>query len=294
MSEEFERTQARLENIQAIRPILTALRTISLGTWHASLSKIAGTKDYVEDINSIMSLLPPYIPLIPLKALNNQERTSSNTSREILLVVGSDRGLCGKFNTSIVEVLDNYLVGKESGTFQIYSVGNKLRPLINKSGWKIVQHSKLAVKSYPAYQKAFALSKQFFAAFESKQVDRVNVLYNHYLGASKFEPKIFQLIPFSPETKQKIIQHELRSLPIIDTKIEYIYAQSILQLISVTLFQCLLESSASEHSLRYNLMEEAIHNADRIIEELNQSVQMSRKQAITQEMQELASGAGLL
>ena len=48
-----------------------------------------------------MSLLPPYIPPIPLKALNNQERTSSNTSREILMVVGSDRGLCGKFNTSI-------------------------------------------------------------------------------------------------------------------------------------------------------------------------------------------------
>jgi F-type H+-transporting ATPase subunit gamma len=82
--------------------------------------------------------------------------------------------------------------------------------------------------------------------------------------------------------------------PIIDTDPLSLYTTVIEQSVAVELYRVLLASSAAEHSMRFQLMESATQNADRLIEELTLIIRTARRQEITQEMQELAAGAGLL
>jgi F-type H+-transporting ATPase subunit gamma len=81
--------------------------------------------------------------------------------------------------------------------------------------------------------------------------------------------------------------------PIIETDAFQLYTRIVEQMVAISFYERLLESTASEHSTRFQLMEDATRNADRLIEEVTMNIQQATKAAITQEMQELAAGAGL-
>jgi ATP synthase F1 gamma subunit len=116
--------------------------------------------------------------------------------------------------------------------------------------------------------------------------------FNAYHGTGRYEPTVARLIPPTlpapgPDTLPW-------PPPIIETDPLSLYTRVVEQWAAVSLYGLLLESAAAVHSARFQLMEAATQNADRLIDELTLTVQTARQQAITQEMQELAVGAGLV
>jgi F-type H+-transporting ATPase subunit gamma len=147
----------------------------------------------------------------------------------------------------------------------------------------------------------------------SKEIGGVDIIYNQYRGTGTYEPTVMQLIPPQlptgetplaqgpaepdariQETRSSARQGEAWPPPIVDTDPLSLYATVIEQSTAVQLYGVLLESSAAEHSTRFQLMESATQNADQLTEELTLVIQTARHHEITQEMQELAVGAGLL
>jgi F-type H+-transporting ATPase subunit gamma len=102
------------------------------------------------------------------------------------------------------------------------------------------------------------------------------------------------LIPPDLRSDQSATAPEIWPPPIIETDPLGLYARLVEQLTAATLYDCLIDSAVAEHAARFRLMEEASQNAAQLIEELTQSIQAARRQAITREMQELIVGAGLL
>ena len=102
MTQSFERAKSRLDNIETIEPLLGALRTISMGAWQKALNDIEKIKQYEENFSHILSIILPKIksPQIrkPKRIVKKPELADN-----IILIIGTERGLCGKFNEKLAE-----------------------------------------------------------------------------------------------------------------------------------------------------------------------------------------------
>jgi F-type H+-transporting ATPase subunit gamma len=288
--EDIERIEARLANIRTVEPILDALRTISIGSWQIALRQQERLHEHNARLRAVLPALIPHLPTSRQKCL---PVVSTVPQRIAALVIGSERGLCGRFNAVLVEGARDYLHARaqEGCQVELLALGTRLVRLIRRRGWAVAWSGPLSVTSLPSFATARELCGRWWAAYEEGSLDAVDLLYNAYRRAGVYVPTILRLIP--PELPA-VSGGEVWPPPIIETDPLRLYQQAIAQQVSLHLYQVLLESAAAEHSTRFQLMESATQNAQRLIVELSQFVQSARRQAITREVQELAVGAGLL
>lgn len=327
--EELERARERLENIRSVKPILGGLRTISLGSWQAALKRRSGVRDYARQLRDMLPWLVPHlqsekplgarlrevVPFSPAVSGRGEEKSKTDSALRQLkaLVVGSERGLCGRFNVAVVEETERYLE-RESATgssVELMVLGRRAQRVLRRRGHEPTEAGTLSMTTLPSLSLAFDLARQWLAAYEDRMIDGVDVIYNGYRGTGRYEPTVVRLIPPQPSTRRLAGEageggmqakeprvsaggREPWPPPIIDTDPLSLYATVAEQSVAVQLYRILLDSSAAEHATRFQLMESATQNADRLIEELTLVVQTARRHKITQEMQELAAGAGLI
>lgn len=329
--EDVERASERLENIQSVKPILGGLRTISLGSWQAALKRRSNVRDYAERIRAVLPALLPELERretvvtrarrhlsLPqtLSALRaGGSRPERRPKHYVALALGSERGLCGRFNAAIADEVERYLEDCAAAgvTTQLMVLGSRAERTLRRRGHEPIQAGTLSMTSLPAASLAFDLARRWLASYEDHELDAVDLIHNHYRGTGTYRPTVTRLIPpqlvkegtrvAERENAGRTEGSRSRSTgplrppwppPIIDTDPLSLYGTVIEQSTAVHLYSILLDSSAAEHSTRFQLMESATQNADRLIEELTLSIQTARRHEITQEMAELAVGAGLL
>jgi F-type H+-transporting ATPase subunit gamma len=282
--QDLEQAENRLDNVRIVEPILSALRTISLGSWQAALKRKDGAHRYAERLEATLPALSPHIPP------DGEERAGA---RVVALMVGSERGLCGRFNAAVVERTERYLAEQETAGAQVELVvmGTRAARILRRRDGAPASPATLPVTGLPSYRLAFDLTRRWLARYEEHELDAVDLIHNAYHGTARYEPAVVRLIPPTLPTPDAAA---LPWPPIIETDPASLYARVVEQWTAVRLYELLLESAAAEHSARFQLMEAATQNAERLIDELTLVVQTARQQAITQEMQELAAGAGLL
>jgi F-type H+-transporting ATPase subunit gamma len=323
--EELERAQERLENIRSVKPILSGLRTISLGSWQGALKRQTGVQDYAGRLRAMLPSLLPQLQarrtiLAQLRArlfaytlqpANRGPRADRPTQpvRFEALVIGSERGLCGRFNVAVAEEAERYLKEHVAQGVDVHlrTLGSRAQRVLQRRGYETPQAGALSVTALPPFSLAFELASAWLAAYERQELDAVDLIHNGYRGTGAYKPTVTRLIPprivrdEAPRRAPKGIEPPTARQPrgpwpppIVETDPLSLYATVIEQWAAVQLHQVLLDSAAAEHSTRFQLMESATQNADRLIEELTLTIQTARRQQITQEMGELAAGAGLI
>jgi len=297
--EELEHAQTRLDHIRTVAPILGALRTISLGSWRVALRQKIGVQQYEERLTAILSLLVPH--LSPGRRARRSARRArhadpSSSGQLVILVVGSERGLCGRFNAELVERAEQYLAEQEATGVQValMALGTRVRRILLRRERPLAWSGSLSVAALPPYTLAIDLARRWLARYEAYELDAVDLVYNAYHGAARYEPAVTRLIPPQLSFEGDAASRDPWMAPIIETDPLSLYARVVEQWAALSLYELLLDSAAAEHSTRFQLMEAASQNADRLIEELTLVIQTARQQAITQEMTELAAGAGLI
>ncbi|MGD8997722.1 MAG: F0F1 ATP synthase subunit gamma [Anaerolineae bacterium] len=341
--EEVERAQERLENIRSVKPILGGLRTISLGSWQATLKRRSGVREYTRRLKSILPSLLPHLQVQKNVLIRLRERLSPRLPSPVdrvvradrpvrpaaieALVIGSERGLCGRFNVAVADEAERYLRRHSARgiNVQLRTLGSRARRVLQRRGYEITQAGALSATALPHFSLAFELARAWLTAYERGELDAVDLIHNGYRGTGTYQPKVTRLIPpritagqasaeqaeeatdpphrTSSQPRRPSRKHDRAPLrpprrpwppPIIETDPLSLYATVVEQLAAVQLYEVLLDSGAAEHSTRFQLMESATQNADRLIEELTLTIQTARRQQITQEMGELAAGAGLI
>jgi F-type H+-transporting ATPase subunit gamma len=293
---EAERSQERLDIIRTVQPIVSALRTISLGSWQAALKRRRGLQRYVDHLREIVLLLTPHLPQpkwewLPF-SIGGSRHSTAEEGREVVLVVGSERGLCGAFNDRVVEGAQDYL-SQQSGA-ELWVLGDRARRLFARSEREIAWSEGLATSALPGFDLALSLTERWLHAYEDKTLNTVHLIYNAYQGVGRYEITVEQLIPPEPPSTDTERAARVEPSIIVETDPVALYTRVVEQWAAVQLYTLLLDSAAAEHAARYQLMEGATQNAERLIEELTAELQAARRREITQEMQELAAGAGLL
>jgi F-type H+-transporting ATPase subunit gamma len=230
------------------------------------------------------------------------------------VVIGSERGLCGRFNISVADHAERYL-RRESArglNIDLTVLGSRAERALRRRGLDPALVGGISPTRVPTLALALELSRRWLTAYEKRQLDAVDVIRNAYRGTGAYQPTTTRLIPPelprretvpSPEAGRNQPSKDTRSAearaeswppPIVETDPLSLYTTVVEQWAAARLLELLSDSSAAEHSTRFQLMESATQNADRLIEELTLIVQTERRKEITQEMAELATGAGLV
>ncbi len=291
MTQSYERIVARLSNLQAIAPLLGALRTISMGTWQMAQNKLNRLTDFQENYHQILRQVSPLI------AKNGKPKEiRQQTDRNIILFIGTERGLCGKFNENLAADAQEWIEEQPTPPAQTWAIGSRMSHTLNVLGrtpdWSVMLDSDFL----NSYRRAYLTTQQWIVNFEDGQFDQLTVLYQQKSGEGQIQFAKTTLLPF--DLNDQVITEVTGDLPwpppIIETNPQGIYDQIKAHFIASTFYRALLESAIAEHSSRFLLMEEAKKNSDDIITSLNRELNIERKRKITREMQELAVGAGLI
>ena len=277
MSQNIEKINRRKKNIETISPLLSALRTISLSNWRSSLNREKNLKSYIEQLEDAQNIV---------KENANITHPQKFSQKKILYIIGTNRGLCGNFNKSIRDffIQEISLKNKE---LEITLIGKRLSRVFKQANLSFTKALDFPdIKNIQDF--TISLSRSGATNFQHSSV---SVLYNKYIGASKY---ITTLQSIYPREDIILVERDINSGEfIVDTDpqqlmrmIEFISFNSHLQL-------CLLSSLASESSARFSIMENAGRNVDDMINELNIIIQDHRRGKITTETQELAVSSGL-
>lgn len=296
-----ERTRARLANIRTVQPILGALRTISLGSWQAALNRRAGLQRYATQLQQLLAQLVAGAGSrmrLPARRVQHLPAAAAHP-RVVLLAVGSERGLCGRFNQVVVEQVLAYLERHAAVemTVEVAVLGSRLQRLLQRRNVPLSWAAPLSTSSLPSFAQARTLTREWLARYEAYTLDAVEVVCNVYRGVGRYDTMVQRIIPPEPpalQVDEAAMPPNVMAPLIIETDPWSLYVRVLEQATMLRCYGLLLESATAEHATRYQLMEGATQNAERLIEELTLELQALRRQAITREMQELAVGAGLL
>jgi F-type H+-transporting ATPase subunit gamma len=211
-----------------------------------------------------------------------------------LLVVTSDRGLCGGFNSNVVREARRQIRELESAgkKVKLYCVGRKGRDLLRRDqASKILGMTLVAAKKYIDFSIADDLTRDLLERFEAGEFDVMRVVYNRFKSVISQETTVAQLVPVQIK---KANDNKPSSSYEFEPEEEEILAKLLPRNLSTQIFSTILESAAGEWGARMAAMDSATRNAGDMINKLTLNYNRSRQAFITKELIEIISGAEAL
>jgi F-type H+-transporting ATPase subunit gamma len=287
--EDLERIHERLDNIKDIEPLLAALRTIAASGWHLSRTRLAVARAFVVELTQVLQALKPHLPeggwLV-------QAREPVETVG--MLVIASERGLCGNFNDAVLQGAEQYIAQAQQQGYRVelITLGARAEQHFRRRGVSPLWAESLPVTRVASLDLARALLARLQEGYDAGRYDRLDIIYMPYRRGFVTEAL---LAPFLP-LRLPVVEGGAPAwpTPLIDADPQVILRQAMTQWALAEFYRCLIESAASEQSARFRMLDGASDNSRRLIEELTANYHVARQHAITMELLDLASGAGLL
>ncbi|MFM2043649.1 MAG: synthase gamma subunit [Pseudomonadota bacterium] len=212
----------------------------------------------------------------------------------LLVVMTSDRGLCGGFNGTIVREAKRQIarLQAEGKEVKLLCVGRKGRDLLRRDYAKLIVHSyeELAKKRL-AFADADKVATKVLELFDAGAYDVCSIIYNKFKSAITQVVTVQQVVPFKPQVALAVDTGEAKALYEFEPNEEKILADLLPRNLSIQVYSALLESAASEQGARMTAMDNATRNAGDMIKKLTLVYNRTRQASITKELIEIISGA---
>jgi F-type H+-transporting ATPase subunit gamma len=291
--EDIERIKEHLENIKSVEPIISSLRTIAAGGWQTALGRLRGSQGYVKDLTGVLSALRPHIS--PTQRARAHVLDQILTPRRaLMLVVASERGLCGGYNDTVLSGADRLIARQalQSEKVLVSTLGARAESHFRAQGVDLFTHYPLPTTRVPSLEMVREIGTALRDALYQNKVEAIYVIYSPYKGPITMEPVCQRWLPIDASALPD--QHGPWPPPIVETDKTSLFDHVVEEWTFVRLFQLIMESAASEQAARFRAMDNATNNLTRLIEEMTLSYHTARQHAITMEMLDLVAGAGLL
>ena len=286
----LKEVKGRIATVNNTRKITSAMKMVASAKLHKAQGAITNMLPYERRLHGLLTNL-----------LGGSEVLVWNTPREVkrvaLVVFSSNSSLCGGFNANVIKHATQWLdehqaLGKDN--ILLYPVGKKVADALSKMGYAIqgnFQH--LADK--PSFAEAAELAQGLMNLFTRGEVDRVELLYNHFKStASQILTREVYLPMASevchPERSEGSRIHQETDY-ILEPSREELLATLLPKVLRMKLYTVLLDSNASEHAARTMAMQIATDNADDLLQELTLMYNKTRQQAITNELLDIVGGS---
>ena len=275
----------QIKSVENTRKITKAMEMVAASKMRKAQDRMRAARPYSEKIRNVAAHMSHAEPEYKHPFLNKREQVKNVG----LIVVTSDKGLCGGLNTNVLRIATNQMQAWEAEKLgiEVSTIGNKGLTFMNRINAKV--KSQLAgLGDAPHIDKLIGPVKVMLDAYIAGEIDQLYVVYNKFINTMKQEPKLEQLLPLSgenlgaPKGHWDYIYEPEAKLVIDDLMVRYV--ESII-------YQAVAENMASEQSARMVAMKAASDNAKTVIGELKLVYNKARQAAITKEISEIVGGA---
>ncbi|WP_075522460.1 F0F1 ATP synthase subunit gamma [Candidatus Pelagibacter communis] len=278
----------RIASVKSTQKITKAMKMVAAAKLRRAQESAEKGRPYSEKMNNVILNLSNGI-----SDKENAPKLLSGTGQEknhLCVVMTSDRGLCGGFNSNIIKKAKSYFVkildeGKE---LKIITVGSKGNDQLKRVyGNKIIENISFKESKNANYFDADKVGKMVIEKFEAGEFDVCTIFYNQFKNVITQIPQAQQIIPLNNEGEKNSSDESYEFEPDEDEILNNLLPKNI----STQIFKAMLENSASEQGSRMSAMDNATRNAGEMVDKLTIEYNRSRQAAITKELIEIISGA---
>ena len=272
----------RIQSVKSTEQITKAMKMVAASRLRRAQENIIASRPYALKMLEVLSSLalrtnPEAHPLL----------VTREPKKVDMIVVTSDRGLCGAFNSNILRKAEQFMAEHPDWGFSLHLVGRKAVEYFKRRevNTRKVSLNILADVSFP---HAIAIGNDVVQSYLEEEFDQVFTVYNEFKSAIQQRVIVEQLLPIKP---MDISEDDFAVEYLYEPSEDMILEQLLPRHINFQVYRVLLESVASEHGARMTAMDAASKNAGEMIDKLTLLYNRSRQAAITKELMEVVSGA---
>lgn len=277
--------KSRITSTKKTSQITKAMEMVSAAKWNRGVMNAKAFVPYMEKIQEVTASIA-----MGSKDANHPMLTSRPVKKTGYLVITSDRGLAGAYNSNVLRQVYQTIKNrhKSNDDFAIIAIGRVGRDFFQSRGMNVVLDI-VGIADQPSFSEIQDIASNTVGMFSDGTFDELYIYYSHYISAISQEVKEKKLLPLTNITASaKLTSYEFE--PNAEEILEVLlpqYAESLI-------YGALLDSKASEHAARMTAMRNATDNAKELINSLSLSYNRARQAAITQEITEIVGGAAAL
>jgi F-type H+-transporting ATPase subunit gamma len=291
MSGALKEVRNRIKSVQSTQQITKAMKMVSAAKLRRAQDAITQMRPYAQKLQEMLSnIVSNSEGDLNISLANNRP-----IEKVLMIVVTSDRGLCGGYNSNLIKLTKQIITEKYSaqlskGNVQILPIGKKGYEHFTKNGFKVIDKY-WDIFSGLSFDKVQTAAKFAMDAFANKEIDAVELIYSEFKNAATQRYVAEQFLPIQKVEK---IAGQKNADFIYEPNKNILVAELMPKILNTQLFKATLDANASEHGARMTAMDKASENANELLKALKISYNRARQAAITTELTEIVSGAAAL
>ena len=279
--------RGKIKSVENTKKITKAMEMVAASKMRKAQDRMRAARPYSEKIRTITANLAQANP-----EYSHPFMVQQNQAKKIgLILVTTDKGLCGGLNTNVLRLVTNKLreLDGAGATFEAVAIGNKGLGFLNRMGARVVGHA-VQLGDTPHLDKLIGPVKVMLDAYQEGKLDAVYVCYNKFVNTMKQQPVLEQLLPLQAD--QLEVSKSSHSWDYIyEPDAKTVIDELLVRYVEALIYQAVAENMASEQSARMVAMKSASDNAVSVIGELKLIYNKTRQAAITKELSEIVAGA---
>lgn len=288
----LKEVRTRIASVSSTQQITKAMKLVSATKLRRAQNAILQMRPYALKLNGILANLADSIDVDSLKVYFE----SREVKQVLIVVITSDRGLCGSFNANVIKSANRLIQHKYAAQ---YAAGNVTVLAIGKKGAEFF--AKMKVKLNTTYrdsfhqlnaENGFGTGEYILQSFRKNEFDAVEIVYNQFKNAATQILSEEQFLPI--DTTRLADSSKAKNDYIFEPSKEGILEDLIPRILKTQLYRAMLDSAASEHGARMVAMDKATDNAGELLKSLKLEYNRARQAAITKEISEIVGGAAAL
>lgn len=291
MAGQLKEVRNRISSVQSMQQITKAMKMVSAAKFRRAQDSILQMRPYAQQLQGVLSNIVSNSDG-DLSIALAEERP---VDKVLLIVITSDRGLAGAFNSNVVKqaralIQRKYQLQQDKGQVTIWNLGKKGYEAMTKLGYKTSDAYKDIFLNL-SFENVQKIAQAAMKAYSDKEFDAIEIVYSQFKNAAT---QIFTAERFLPIPKVEKQAGAAKADFIFDPNKEELVTELMPKILNTQLYKAVLDSHASEHGARMTSMDKASENANEMLRSLKLSYNRARQAAITTELTEIVSGAAAL
>jgi F-type H+-transporting ATPase subunit gamma len=292
----LKEVRVRIASVISTQQITKAMKMVSASKLRRAQNAITQMRPYAEKQNQMLSNI--------LSNLDGDAETTFGKDRDIqaaaVVVVTSNRGLCGAFNTNIIKaaaatINGKYATQRDNGKLAIICIGKKGNDFFRRRYPNLVVSDYVDMFNDLSFDNVKRAAQMVMDGFEQKKYDHVTIAYSRFKNAAMQFAEAEQFLPVVKMEVKKVVGVSKKKADYIFEPDQSTLLQELVpSILQTSFYKCLLDTHASEHGARMTAMDKATENANELLKNLRINYNKARQEAITKELSEIVGGAAAL
>lgn len=277
----------RKGSIQSTQQITKAMKLVSTVKLQRAKQRAEQSKAYFNCMYETVTSM-----LARTGGLNHPYLRAGQSGKKAVIVITSNRGLAGGYNSNIVKLITKGEFRKED--LEIYAIGKKGKDALQRGGYHIVMNNPDIIEE-PSYVDAMAITEQLLKSYADGEVGEIYLAYTGFKNTVVHVPTLLKLLPVEvPKEGESVQSAGSRAMMNFEPEDEEALNMIIPKYVTSLIYGGLVEAAASENGARMQAMDSATSNAEEMIDQLSLMYNRARQGSITQELTEIIAGANAI